>query len=175
MSNEMKWAKNVRKVTPYVPGEQPKQTNIIKLNTNENPYPPSPKVFDEHGKVNVSGFSLYPDPSASVLTEALAKYHGIGADQVFTGVGSDDVLALAFLTFFNSDTPILFPDITYSFYPVWAEVYRIPYECPPLQEDFTINANDYKKKNGGVVIANPNAPTSLMKLMWILAAKAYCH
>ena len=161
MSNEMKWAKNVRKVTPYVPGEQPKQTNIIKLNTNENPYPPSPKVFDEHGKVNVSGFSLYPDPSASVLTEALAKYHGIGADQVFTGVGSDDVLALAFLTFFNSDTPILFPDITYSFYPVWAEVYRIPYECPPLQEDFTINANDYKKKNGGVVIANPNAPTSI--------------
>ena len=161
MSNEMKWAKNVRKVTPYVPGEQPKQTNIIKLNTNENPYPPSPKVFDEHGKVNVSGFSLYPDPSASVLVEALAKYHGIGADQVFTGVGSDDVLALAFLTFFNSDTPILFPDITYSFYPVWAEVYRIPYECPPLQEDFTINVNDYKKKNGGVVITNPNAPTSI--------------
>ena len=112
MSNEMKWAKNVRKVTPYVPGEQPKQTNIIKLNTNENPYPPSPKVSDEHGKVNVSGFSLCPDPSASVLVEALAKYHGIGADQVFTGVGSDDVLALAFLTFFNSDTPILFPDIT---------------------------------------------------------------
>ena len=161
MSNEMKWAKNVRKVTPYVPGEQPKQTNIIKLNTNENPYPPSPKVFDEHGKVNVSGFSLYPDPSASVLVEALAKYHGIGANQVFTGVGSDDVLALAFLTFFNSDTPILFPDITYSFYPVWAEVYRIPYECPPLQEDFTINVNDYKKKNGGVVITNPNAPTSI--------------
>lgn len=161
MSNEMKWAKNVRKVTPYVPGEQPKQTNIIKLNTNENPYPPSPKVFDEHGKVNVSRFSLYPDPSASLLVEALAKYHGIGADQVFTGVGSDDVLALAFLTFFNSDTPILFPDITYSFYPVWAEVYRIPYECPLLQEDFTINVNDYKKKNGGVVIANPNAPTSI--------------
>lgn len=106
-------------------------------------------------------FPLYPDPSASILVEALAKYHGIGADQVFTGVGSDDVLALAFLTFFNSDTPILFPDITYSFYPVWAEVYRIPYECPPLQEDFTINVNDYKKKNGGVVITNPNAPTSI--------------
>ena len=161
MSNEMKWAKNVRKVTPYVPGEQPKQTNIIKLNTNENPYPPSPKVFDEHGKVNVSGFSLYPDPSASVLVEALAKYHGIGADQVFTGVGSDDVLALAFLTFFNSDTPILFPDITYSFYPVWAEVYRIPYECQKLDENFKIIKEDYYKENGGVIFPNPNAPTGL--------------
>ena len=161
MSNEMKWAKNVRKVTPYVPGEQPKQTNIIKLNTNENPYPPSPKVFDEHGKVNVSGFSLYPDPSASVLVEALAKYHGIGADQVFTGVGSDDVLALAFLTFFNSDTPILFPDITYSFYPVWAEVYRIPYECQKLDENFKIVKEDYYKENGGVIFPNPNAPTGL--------------
>ncbi|MGN1206132.1 MAG: histidinol-phosphate transaminase [Eubacterium sp.] len=161
MSNEMKWAKNVRKVTPYVPGEQPKQRNIIKLNTNENPYPPSPKVFDEHEKVEVSKFALYPDPSASLLVEALAKYHGVGTDQVFTGVGSDDVLALAFLTFFNSDMPILFPDITYSFYPVWADVYRIPYECPPLKEDFTINSNDYKKENGGIVIANPNAPTSI--------------
>ena len=161
MSNEMKWAKNVRKVTPYVPGEQPKQTNIIKLNTNENPYPPSPKVFDEHGKVNVSGFSLYPDPSASILVEALAKYHGIGADQVFTGVGSDDVLALAFLTFFNSDTPILFPDITYSFYPVWAEVYRIPYECQKLDENFKIVKEDYYKENGGVIFPNPNAPTGL--------------
>ena len=162
MSNEMKWAKNVRKVTPYVPGEQPKQTNIIKLNTNENPYPPSPKVFDEHGKVNVSGFSLYPDPSASVLVEALAKYHGIGADQVFTGVGSDDVLALAFLTFFNSDTPILFPDITYSFYKVWADLYRIPYECQKLDENFKIVKEDYYGENGGVVFPNPNAPTGIL-------------
>lgn len=165
MKNEKRWAANVRQVTPYVPGEQPQEKNIIKLNTNENPYPPSPQVFAMHEKVDVSHFSLYPELSAKSLVESLAEYHGISDREVFVGVGSDDVLALAFLTFFNSDRPILFPDITYSFYPVWADVYRIPYECPPLREDFTIDAADYKKRNGGVVIANPNAPTSIgMKL-----------
>lgn len=161
MQNTKKWAANVRKVTPYVPGEQPQEKNIIKLNTNENPYPPSPGVFDMHGKVDVSRFSLYPELSAKSLVESLAKYHGISDKEVFVGVGSDDVLSLAFLTFFNSKKPVLFPDITYSFYPVWAEVYRIPFECPPLREDFTIDVSDYKRENGGVVIANPNAPTSI--------------
>ncbi len=161
MSNTKKWAANLRKVTPYTPGEQPQGTDIIKLNTNENPYPPSPKVFDVHGKVDVSKFTLYPELSAQSLVDRLAEYHGILPKNVFVGVGSDDVLSMAFLTFFNSGKPILFPDITYSFYPVWAEVYRIPFECPPLREDFTIDPADYKKENGGVVIANPNAPTSM--------------
>ncbi len=161
MNTAKKWVANVRKVTPYVPGEQPRENNIIKLNTNENPYPPSPRVFEAHQKMDVSRFTLYPELSAATLTAALAKYHGVSDKEVFVGVGSDDVLSLAFLTFFNSRKPVLFPDITYSFYPVWAEVYRIPYECPALREDFTIDPEDYKRENGGVVIANPNAPTSI--------------
>ena len=155
------WEENIRKVVPYVPGEQPQIKDIIKLNTNENPYPPSPGVKKAHEEMEVSRFALYPDPAAKELVAALESYHGLDAGQVFVGVGSDDVLALAFLTFFNSDKPILFPDITYSFYPVWANVYRIPYECPKLTDDFRICPDDYKKENGGVVIANPNAPTSL--------------
>ena len=155
------WEENIRKVVPYVPGEQPQVKDIIKLNTNENPYPPSPGVKKAHEEMEVSRFALYPDPAAKELVTALESYHGLDAGQVFVGVGSDDVLALAFLTFFNSDKPILFPDITYSFYPVWANVYRIPYECPKLTDDFRICPDDYKKENGGVVIANPNAPTSL--------------
>ena len=155
------WEENIRKVVPYIPGEQPQVKDIIKLNTNENPYPPSPGVKKAHEEMEVSRFALYPDPAAKELVTALESYHGLDAGQVFVGVGSDDVLALAFLTFFNSDKPILFPDVTYSFYPVWANVYRIPYECPKLTDDFRICPDDYKKENGGVVIANPNAPTSL--------------
>lgn len=156
-----KWEDNIRKVTPYVPGEQPQGTGIIKLNTNENPYPPSPGVYKVYKEMNIDRFALYPDPSASELVCALEDYYGLDEGQVFVGVGSDDVLSLAFLTFFNSDKPILFPDITYSFYPVWADVYRIPYECPAVDENFRIRAEDYKKENGGIVIANPNAPTSI--------------
>ena len=156
------WEANVRKVVPYVPGEQPQERDIIKLNTNENPYPPSPKVSEAHRNICVDRFALYPDPAASRLVRALESYYGLQKGQVFVGVGSDDVLALAFLTFFNSGKPVLFPDVTYSFYPVWAEVYRIPYECPPLDSDFQICVEDYKKENGGIVLANPNAPTSLV-------------
>lgn len=155
------WEKNVRKVTPYVPGEQPQEKNIIKLNTNENPYPPSPKVYEAHKAMEVERFALYPDPAARELVTKLEEYYGLEHGQVFVGVGSDDVLSLAFLTFFNSDKPILFPDITYSFYPVWADVYRIPYKCPSLDENFCICVDDYKRENGGIVIANPNAPTSI--------------
>lgn len=159
------WEDKVRKVTPYVPGEQPQEENIIKLNTNENPYPPSPKVYDAYAATEIDKFALYPDPEAEELVCALEQYYQLESGQVFVGVGSDDVLALAFLTFFNSDLPILFPDVTYSFYPVWADVYRIPYECVPLDEAFCIRSEDYMKKNGGIVIANPNAPTSIgMKL-----------
>lgn len=150
---------NFRKVTPYVPGEQPKTSNVIKLNTNENPYPPSPEVMKA---VNSAGeLRLYPDPTASVLVSAIADYHGVGNDQVFVGVGSDDVLSMSFLTFFNSGKPVLFPDITYSFYDVWAELYQIPYVTPALDSDFRIRPEDYYRENGGVIFPNPNAPTGL--------------
>lgn len=155
------WENNLRKVVPYVAGEQPDGDNIVKLNTNENPYPPSPSVCEEAKAIETGEFRLYPDSEARELVEALASYHGLNRKQIFTGVGSDDVLSLCFLTFFNSDKPILFPDITYSFYPVWAQVYRIPYETPKLDENFKICPDDYKRENGGIVIANPNAPTSI--------------
>lgn len=159
MSN---WENNIRKVTPYVPGEQPKDSGIIKLNTNENPYSPSPKVQDVLKGVDYDLLRKYPDPNVSELRQVLADYHNTSYDNVFVGVGSDDVLAMSFLTFFNSNKPVLFPDITYSFYDVWTELYNIPYEIIPLQSDFTINEKDYFKENGGVVVANPNAPTGLL-------------
>ncbi len=155
------WENNLRQVVPYVAGEQPRESNIIKLNTNENPYPPSPKVFELATHTDASSFRKYPDSNATELVEGLAAYHNLNKSQVFTGVGSDDVLALAFLTFFNSHKPILFPDITYSFYPVWAQVYGISYETPKLNAQFELCVDDYKRENGGVVIANPNAPTSI--------------
>ena len=153
------WRDNIRRVEPYVPGEQPKEKNVIKLNTNENPYGPSPRV--QMVKENMDDLRLYPDPTAGALVDALAEYHGVNPDQVFVGVGSDDVLSMAFLTFFNAKKPIRFPDITYSFYKVWADLYRIPYECQKLDENFKIVKEDYYKENGGVIFPNPNAPTGL--------------
>ena len=152
--------KNIRKVEPYVPGEQP-QRKVIKLNTNENPYPPAPGVSKALQGMDVDRFRLYPDPTAGNLVHTLAEYYGVDDSQVFVGVGSDDVLAMCFLTFFNSDKPILFPDITYSFYKVWAELYRIPYECPAVDEDFHMVKENYYKENGGIIFPNPNAPTSI--------------
>lgn len=153
------WEKNIRKVTPYVPGEQPKQKNVIKLNTNENPYPPSPKVTAALQALETDPLRKYPDPAAQHLTDAIADFYGLKPEQVFVGVGSDDVLAMCFLTFFNSQKPILFPDITYSFYDVWADLFRIPYECQPLNDQFEIVKEDYYRENGGVIFPNPNAPT----------------
>lgn len=155
------WEDNVRKVIPYVPGEQPDQTGMIKLNTNENPYPPAPGVARALKELEADRLRLYPDPAASILVNALAQRYQLAPEQVFVGVGSDDVLAMAFLTFFNSSRPILFPDITYSFYDVWADLYRIPYECQPLDDQFCICKEDYFKENGGIVLANPNAPTGV--------------
>ena len=155
------WEENIRKVVPYVPGEQPRREGIIKLNTNENPYGPAPGVQAILRGFEAEELRLYPDPSAGALTEALAERYGLSPSQVFVGVGSDDVLAMAFLTFFNSGKPILFPDITYSFYSVWADLYRIPYERPALDEDFRIRKEDYFRENGGIIFPNPNAPTSL--------------
>lgn len=157
------WEENVRKVVPYTPGEQPNRSDIIKLNTNENPYPPAPGVAEVLRKMDVQGLRKYPDPTADDLVSALAEYHGLQKEQVFVGVGSDDVLAMSFLTFFNSQKPVLFPDITYSFYDVWAELFRIPYQCQPLDEKFQIRTEDYLKDCGGIVIANPNAPTGTWK------------
>ena len=152
--------KNIRQVEPYVPGEQP-QHRVVKLNTNENPYPPSPRVAEALGNLDADTLRLYPDPEASALTEALAGYYGVDKNQVFVGVGSDDVLSLCFLTFFNSEKPGLFPDITYSFYKVWAQLYRIPYECPKLNDEFRIVREDYYRENGGIIFPNPNAPTAI--------------
>lgn len=153
---------NVRRVVPYVPGEQP-VGRVIKLNTNENPYPPSPSVKKALEEYDISDLRKYPDVNGGELWEGLADMYGIDKDRIFVGVGSDDVLATAFLTFFNSDKPILFPDITYSFYDVWADLYKIPYEVLPLDDDLRINREDYIRENGGIVIPNPNAPTGVEK------------
>ena len=157
----MSWEDNVRKVVPYVAGEQPKSQDVIKLNTNENPYPPAPGVASVIQGFDHDILRKYPDPDVSALVGALAGHHGLDREQVFVGVGSDDVLSMAFLTFFNSDKPVLFPDITYSFYDVWADLYRIPYKDQPLDENFCIRKEDYFKENGGIIIANPNAPTGV--------------
>ncbi len=155
----MSWEDNVRRVEPYVPGEQTKNLKIIKLNTNECPYPPSPKVEQTMRDFDVDKLRLYPDPTVTDLNKAWAEYCHLKPEQVFSGVGSDDVLAIAFLTFFYGKKPILFPDITYSFYDVWADLFRIPYTTKALDEDFRICKEDYYGENGGVIIANPNAPT----------------
>ena len=159
------WRDNLRTIEPYVPGEQPNLPDMIKLNTNENPYPPSPKVVEVLKSFDCDSLRLYPDPNSQLLADALAKRYGLASDQVFLGVGSDDVLAIAFMTFFNSKKPVLFPDITYSFYDVWAELFQIPYERPALDEHFDLIRADYYKENGGVVIANPNAPTGVLQNM----------
>lgn len=155
----MSWEENVRKVVPYTPGEQPKTTNVIKLNTNENPYPPSDAVWACLSSVHPQDLRLYPDPAATDLVHAIAEVYGVKDSETFAGVGSDDVLAMCFMTFFHGKKPILFPDITYSFYDVWADLMEIPYETVPLDEDFRICPGDYMKENGGIVFPNPNAPT----------------
>ena len=156
------WEKNIRTIKhPYVAGYQPKDYSVTKLNANENPYPPAPGVVKAMKEFEMSNLRLYPALNADELIDEIAHFKQVKASQVFVGVGSDDVLGMCFLTYFNSDKPILFPDITYSFYDVWADLYRIPYECPKLDERFHIVKEDYYKENGGVVIANPNAPTSI--------------
>jgi histidinol-phosphate aminotransferase len=161
MTNMRLWENNIRRVIPYVPGEQPNKLGMVKLNTNENPYPPAPGVKQVLQVFDTDKLRLYPDPTIKLLVDELAHYFQLDSNQVFVGVGSDDVLAMAFLTFFNSGKPVLFPDITYSFYPVWCDLYRIPYETPKLNADFGLIKEEYRKKNGGIVIANPNAPTSI--------------
>ena len=166
------WESNIRKVDPYTPGEQPTDPSIIKLNTNENPYGPSDDIKKAMGELSTDLFKKYPDAKAEDLVNTLADYHKVGRDQVFVGVGSDDVLGMCFMTFFNSEKPVLFPDITYSFYPVWAELLKISYKTLALNESFEIDIDDFIQENGGVVIPNPNAPTSILldkdKIVYLL-------
>ena len=158
------WSPEVRELEPYVPGEQPKIQNLLKLNTNENPYPPSPNVVAAVQAVlanQADALRLYPDPDASVLKQAIAKQQQVDGSQVFVGNGSDEVLAHIFKAFFIQAEPILYPDISYSFYPVYSQFFGIQTQQMPLNDDFEINVADYQQPNGGIIIANPNAPTSI--------------
>lgn len=159
MSRE--WTKNLRNIEPYVPGEQSKDKDIVKINANENPYPPSPKAVDVLKSFDTNKLRFYPSANSTKLKEAIAKYYKVDVSNVFVGNGSDDVLAVAFQSFFNSEKPIAYPDLTYSFYPVWCSLFGIEYKNYPVGDDFRINPEDYREENGGVVIPNPNAPTSL--------------
>jgi len=157
------WSKTVKELTPYVPGEQPKLSQLIKLNTNESPYGPSPKALAAIAAANNEALRLYPDPNADALKQSIAKLHGLTPNQVFIGNGSDEVLAHVFLGLLKHEDPILFPDISYSFYPVYCKLYGIAFDNIPLSDDFSISVADYLKKNngrnGGIIFPNPNAPT----------------
>ncbi|MEO8837509.1 MAG: histidinol-phosphate transaminase [Herbaspirillum sp.] len=155
------WSPLVAKLTPYTPGEQPRLSNLIKLNTNENPYGPSPQVLSALRAVANDALRLYPDPNASQLKAALASYHGVTAAEVFVGNGSDEVLALTFLALLKHDAPLLFPDITYSFYPVYCSLYEIESKQVPLTDAMTIDPSDYRQPCGGIIFPNPNAPTGI--------------
>ena len=153
------WSDVVKGLTPYVPGEQPKLPNLVKLNTNENPYDPSPRVLKAIRGAVGENLRLYPDPNANMLKEAIAEYHGVTTINVFVGNGSDEILAHVFLGLLKHDQPVLFPDITYSFYPVYCGLYEIAFNTVPLAEDFSIHIADYDQPNGGIIFPNPNAPT----------------
>lgn len=155
------WSNLVHTLTPYVPGEQPKIQNLVKLNTNENPYGPSPKVIAALKEVANDSLRLYPDPDSSRLKAAIADYYKLETNQVFVGNGSDEVLAHVFAALLKHDKPLLFPDITYSFYPVYCGLYGIEYQHVPLNENFEIEIADYQKPNGGIIFPNPNAPTGI--------------
>lgn len=153
------WSKVVHELTPYMPGEQPKLANLIKLNTNENPYGPSPKVLEALRAEAADSLRLYPDPNSEKLKAAIAEFHGLNPEQVFVGNGSDEVLAHTFQALLKHDAPLLFPDITYSFYPVYCGLYGIEYQTVALNDAFEIRVDDYFKANGGIIFPNPNAPT----------------
>ncbi|WP_027849768.1 histidinol-phosphate transaminase [Marinospirillum minutulum] len=155
------WSPLVHQLTPYVPGEQPKIPNLTKLNTNESPYGPSPKVYEAIKQATNDTLRLYPDPQAQDLKQALADYTGLPANHIFVGNGSDEVLALAYQALLKQDKPLLFPDISYSFYPVYCKMYQVDYEQLPLDENFKINLADYQRPNGGIIFPNPNAPTGI--------------
>ncbi len=160
---ENKWKENLIKIKPYVAGEQSDDKDIIKLNANENPYPPSPMVQKIISEFDYRNLNKYPNSDSTILKNAIANRFKVNKNNVFVGNGSDDVIALSFMAFFNSDKPILYPDITYSFYPVWCSLINIPYKKIPVDENFEIVPQDYYIENGGIIIPNPNAPTSIGK------------
>ncbi|MCE9568639.1 MAG: histidinol-phosphate transaminase [Rhodocyclales bacterium] len=166
------WSDVVKGLTPYVPGEQPRLANLVKLNTNENPYGPSPRALDAIRAATGESLKLYPDPNAEQLKLAIGNYHGIDARNIFVGNGSDEVLAHTFLALLKHRRPILFPDISYSFYPVYCGLYQVAFETVPLPDDFSIRVADYAKPNGGIIFPNPNAPTGclvpLADIEWLL-------
>jgi len=157
------WSERVWNLEPYVPGEQPKDKKYIKLNTNENPYPPSPRVLKAIKETCNSDLRLYPDPECESLRETIADYYGLKKEQIFIGNGSDELLAFSFMAFFNpgesAGKPVLFPDITYSFYPVYASLFNVDYETVALDEDFSVPVEKFYRENGGIILPNPNAPT----------------
>ncbi len=155
------WSKTVRDISPYTPGEQPKDKKYIKLNTNENPYPPSPKALEAINRATNNDLRLYPDPEASLLRATLADYYDVAQDEVFVGNGSDEILAFCFPAFFNAGDTISFPEITYSFYPVYSDLFGVKYETVALKEDFTVNIEGFHKNIKGILLANPNAPTGI--------------
>lgn len=156
------WSDVVKALTPYVPGEQPQLKNLVKLNTNECPYPPSPRVLEAIRAVTGNSLRLYPDPESLALRQAIAASSGLEPDQIFVGNGSDEVIALAFIALFKHSAPLCFPDISYSFYPVWAQLFGIEYHTVPLAQDFTIDPQTYPGSNGGIIVPNPNAPTGVL-------------
>lgn len=158
----MSWQDKLRQVEPYVAGEQPKINNMIKLNTNENPYGPCKQIKDILKEIDIEKLKLYPNSDGEELRHALAKYHGLKDEQVFLGNGSDEVLALTFLTFFNGSDPVLFPNISYSFYPVYCDLYQMNYKKIILDQDFKMHVEDFKQPNSGIIFPNPNAPTGLL-------------
>jgi len=153
------WSALTHRLSPYVPGEQPRMANLVKLNTNEHPLGPSPRALEAIRAEAADSLRLYPDPQATALRETLAAYHGVTPDQVFIGNGSDEVLAHAFAALLKQDGPLLFPDITYSFYPVYCRLFDIAYETVPLDDKMRVQVGDYRRKCGAIVLANPNAPT----------------
>jgi len=155
------WSQVVRELEPYVPGEQPQIDGLIKLNTNESPYPPSPRVIDLMNHDAIDRLRLYPDPNSKKLKDTIASYYSVKSEQVFVGNGSDEVLGLLFMAFFQQDKPLLYPDITYSFYPVYCKLFGIDSRTIPLADDYSINFADYPSDNGGIIFPNPNAPTAI--------------
>jgi histidinol-phosphate aminotransferase len=155
------WSKEARALSPYVPGEQPRIADLVKLNTNESPFGPSPRALEAMQAAAADALRLYPDPEARELCEALAAHHGVSPDQVFVGNGSDEVLAHAFLALLKQPKPLLFPDVTYSFYPVWAQLFGLAFETVPLDDGMRLRVEDYRRAAGSIAIANPNAPTGI--------------
>ena len=172
------WSPVVKTLTPYVPGEQPQMQRLVKLNTNESPYGPSPKALAAIESQNTADLRLYPDPEGAALKQAIAKLHGLDPKQVFLGNGSDEVLAHVFAGLLKQSKPVHFPDITYSFYPVYCKLFGIEYQTIPLGENFEINTADFKTPNGGIIFPNPNAPTgialTLPEVEQVVAANPQC-